>query len=57
MEKRMFSIEEAMAYTGLGKNRLYDFAREAGALKKYGKRTLIDRVLIDRSIDRMGAEK
>ena len=57
MEKRMLSVEEAMAYTGLGKNRLYDFAREAGALKKYGKRTLIDRVLIDRSIDRMGAEK
>lgn len=51
MEKRLLNVSEAMEYTGLGKNRLYDFSKEIGCLKKYGKRTLFDKDIIDKAID------
>ncbi len=51
--KRMLSRAEAMAYCGLGKNKLQQLATEAGAVCKYGKRVLFDKVKLDAALDKL----
>lgn len=53
--KRMLSRTEAMTYCGLGKTKLQELAEEAGAVVKYGKRVLFDKVKLDAALDKMGA--
>lgn len=50
-QKRMLSVTEAQAYTGLGATYLRKWAAEVGALKKIGKRVLIDKHVLDAVID------
>ena len=52
--KRMFSVIEAQEYCGLGRAQTRKIAEEAGAVKRYGRRVLIDRVIFDRALDQMG---
>ncbi len=54
--KRLLSVSEGCLYTGLGKSTFQKLAEELGAKKKYGKRVLYDRVIIDRAIDTSGEE-
>ncbi len=56
-EKRLLDAAEIAEYTGLGRNTARKFAEEAGALKRYGKRVLFDRLALDRAIDRMGLDE
>lgn len=53
-EKRLLDAAEVAEYTGLGRNTARKFAEEAGALKRYGKRVLFDRIVLDKAIDQMG---
>lgn len=51
--KRMLSMSETETYTGLGRNAARKLAENAGAVRKYGRRVLIDRTLIDKALDTM----
>ena len=51
--KRMLSLDEAAAYCGLGKNKLRTFATECGAIRHFGRRTLVDKVALDVALDKM----
>lgn len=52
-EARLMGLDELVAYTGLGRNKARDLAEEANAVKRFGRRCLYDRILIDRFIDNM----
>lgn len=45
-----------MEYVGLSRVTAIKFANEAGARRKYGKRTLYDRQALDKYIDNMATE-
>lgn len=49
--KRLLNVKEAAAYLGMGKNRVYDYCREIGAMRKYGKRTFFDKAVIDEALN------
>lgn len=50
-EKRMLSLDEACAYVSVGMNSIRAIADKADAIRKYGKRILVDRIQLDRAID------
>ena len=52
-EKRLLNVSELCAYTGLGRNKGMEFAKEIGAMVKIGRRSLFDKVKIDNAIDEM----
>ena len=54
--KRLLSVEELAKYVGLGRHSARQFAEENGAVKRYGKRVLFDRVVIDRALDQMSGQ-
>lgn len=54
-EKRMFSIEEACFYTGMGRTACRKWLDSIGATKKIGKRVICDREVIDKALDTMTA--
>lgn len=51
---RLLSIKALMSYLSLGQKRASEFGKEAGAVIKYGTRTLYDRNAIDDYITRLG---
>ena len=51
---RLMGIDEAAAYLGLGKNSTRRFAEESGAVRRYGRRWLVDRVALDKALDQIG---
>lgn len=53
--KRLLSIAEVENYTGLGRNAARKFAEDAGAVRKYGRRVLIDKTFIDLALNQMAA--
>ena len=56
-DKRLLDAAELAEYTGLGRNTARKFAEEAGALRRYGKRVLFDRIALDKAIDQMGVDE
>lgn len=52
-DKRMFSVEEAAFYTGMGTTRCRAWLQEIGAVRKFGSRVLCDKKDIDEALDRM----
>jgi len=50
-EKRLLDAVEVCSYLSLGRNRGVEFAKEIGAMRKVGRRTLFDKVIIDRYLD------
>lgn len=52
-EKRMLSTSEMANYVGLGRDAAREFAENAGALRKYGRRVLFDRKALDKALDDM----
>lgn len=52
-QKRMLSVVEAQAYTGLGATYLRKWAKEIGAFKKLGRRVLIDKTVIDQALKQL----
>ena len=51
-EKRLLDANEVCMYLSLGRNRGVEFARSIGAERKIGRRSLYDKVVIDRYFDR-----
>lgn len=56
-EKRLFTMKELMEYTGLGESKAREWAREIGAARKIGRRTVYDRTIIDKSIDELARQE
>ncbi len=48
--KWLLSWDEAQVYCGLGRTAVRDFGERVGAIKRYGKRVLFDRVIIDETL-------
>lgn len=51
--KRMLSAVEAAAYCGLGRTQTRQLAENAGAVARYGRRVLFDRIKLDAALDAM----
>lgn len=49
--KRLLTQREFCEYTGLGRTKGNEWAREIGAITHVGRRVLFDRFTIDRAID------
>lgn len=49
--RRMLSVTEAQEYSGLGRTQLRSLAENSGAVKRCGRRVLIDRIVLDRALD------
>ena len=49
--KRMLGIDEAAKYLGLGKVVTRTWMDEIGATRKFGRRVLFDKQIIDRALD------
>ena len=54
MEKRLFSLDEGIEYTGLMRTKFRAWAVEIGALVKIGSRALYDKRVIDEYLDQRG---
>lgn len=50
-EKRMFDANETCIYLGLGRNRGIEFAKAAGAERRFGRRRLYDKKVLDKALD------
>ena len=55
--KRLLNIRELMDYTGLGESKAKRWARETGAAKKIGRRTVYDTNIIDKSSDELARQE
>ena len=55
-EKRLIDANEVCMYLSLGRNRGVEFARSIGAERKIGRRSLYDKVVIDRYLDKQAQE-
>lgn len=53
-EKRLLNMEEVVVYIGLGRGTARKYMDEIGAVKKFGKRVLFDKTIIDAALDKMG---
>lgn len=51
VNKRLFNADEGQSYCGLGRIKFREFADRIGATKRFGKRVLFDRAIIDRALD------
>ncbi|WP_288802680.1 polyprenyl synthetase solanesyl diphosphate synthase [uncultured Dialister sp.] len=55
--KRLLNLRELVTYTGLGESKARAWAREIGAARKIGRRTVYDRAIIDKSIDGLARQE
>ena len=56
MEKRMLDVKELAVYTGQGITRAGQFGKECGAARRFGRRVLYDRKVIDQALDALTNE-
>ncbi len=54
--KRLLDIREAAAYVGLGTTKTREWLTDIGALRRFGRRSLYDREIIDNALNRLGTE-
>lgn len=52
-EKRLLDANEVCMYLSLGRNRGVEFAKSVGAERKIGRRSLYDKVIIDKVLDEL----
>lgn len=52
-EKRMLNIKEVCIYTGMGQTRAREYMDEIGATRKFGRRVLFDKPVIDKALNNM----
>ena len=50
-EKRLLNIEEVTIYIGMGKVTSRKYMDEIGAVRKFGRRVLFDKTVIDKALD------
>ena len=49
----MMGLPELCAYIGMGQTNARKFGVDAGAVRKIGRRTLYDRIVIDKALDNL----
>ena len=52
-DKRLLDANEVCHYLSLGRNKGIEFAKSVGAERKIGRRSLYDKLVIDRALDQM----
>lgn len=52
-EKRLLNIKEVCSYIGVGQTQARRYMEEIGATKRFGKRVLFDKKVIDSAISNM----
>lgn len=52
-ETRMLDVNALCAYISMGKTKATEFGERCGAKRKMGKRTLYDKKIIDRALDKL----
>ena len=50
-DKRMLGIDEASQYVGLGRNSAKAWLVEIGAIRRFGRRVLFDKRIIDQALN------
>lgn len=53
LEVRMLDADALSIYIGMGKTRAVEFGEKCGAKRKFGKRALYDKKVIDKAIDEL----
>lgn len=53
MKKRLLNMQEFLDYVGLGRTKGTEWAKEIGAMKRIGRRTFFDVVIIDKALDEL----
>ena len=51
--KRLLDTREAATYCGVGIGTMREFGKKCGAIRRFGRRLLFDRLTLDQAIDRM----
>lgn len=54
-EARMLTIEQACAYTGMGKASLRNWCEQIGATCRFGRMVRYDKTVIDKALDKIGS--
>lgn len=56
-ETRMLDVAALCTYLSMGRNRATEFGEQCGAKRKFGKRTLYDKRVLDKALDKMTGDK
>ena len=56
-ETRLLDVAALCVYLSMGKNRATEFGEQCGAKRKIGKRTLYDKRVLDKTLDKMAGAK
>ena len=51
--KRMFDVPDLCAYLNMGRTRAVEYAKQIGAERRFGRRCLYDRIIIDKALDEL----
>ena len=54
--KRLFSINEAVVYLGIGRSTAISYLEKIGAKRKIGRRTLYDKQVIDAELEKQAMQ-
>ena len=54
---RLMDVQQFMEYTSTGRNSSLRYAKEIGAIRKIGNRTLIDKKTVDEFLDTQAREE
>ena len=52
-DKRLLNIKEVCTYTGIGQTSVRKYMDKIGATRKFGKRVLFDKAVIDAALNEM----
>lgn len=53
-DKRLLNIKEVCTYIGIGQTQARKVMQEIGAVRRFGRRILYDKIVIDTYLDDMG---
>ena len=56
-DKRLLNIKEVCTYIGIGQTQARKTMQEIGAVRRFGRRILYDKIVIDAYLDSMGVDK
>lgn len=52
-DKRLLNIKEVCSYTSMGQTRARQYMEQIGATRKFGRRVLFDKKVIDNALNNM----
>lgn len=56
-DKRLLNIKEVCTYIGIGQTQARKVMQKIGAVRRFGRRILYDKIVIDTYLDSMGVDK